>query len=187
MLVSKQTRVPICCRMRFLCPCLFALLLCAGIARADELKEVQRLQTAGQTAEAIERARKAVAASPKDAAMRFQLGLMLADEGSANEARAVFEQLVQDYPDLPEPYNNLAALKAAAGDYEGAKVALDQALRANPSMATAHENLGDVHLMLALRAYERARQLDPTSTTVPGKLALLRQLMQSSVQAATRR
>src|SRR5512147_2623561 len=103
--------------MRLLRSCLLVLLLFASAARADELKEVQRLHAAGQTAEALVRARKQVTASPKDAAMRFQIGVMLAETGSADEARETFERLVQDYPELPEPYNNLAALKAAAGDY----------------------------------------------------------------------
>ena len=89
----------------------------------------------------------------------------------------MFERLIADYPELPEPYNNLAALKAAAGDYDGAKAALDQALRANPAMATAHENLGDVQVMLALRAYARALQLDPANATLPAKLTLVKQLL----------
>ncbi len=166
--------------MRLLRPCLLVLLLAAGAVRADELQEVRRLHAAGQTNEALERARKQVAAAPKDAAMRFQIGVMLAESGRAAEARETFERLVQDYPELPEPYNNLAALKAAAGDYEGARSSLDQALRANPTLATAHENLGDVQVMLALRSYARALQLDPAAASVPGKLALLRQLLQSA-------
>lgn len=163
---------------------LLCLALIAGPALAAEIDDVRRLHAAGQSAEAIERARKAVAAAPKDAAMRFQLAVMLADAGRAAEARELLEQLVQDHPDLPEPYNNLAALKAAAGDYEGAKASLDQALRANPSLPAAHENLGDLQLMLALRSYARAQQLDPASATLPAKLALLRQLLRSLPTAA---
>lgn len=166
--------------MRLLRLSLIVLMFAAATVRADELKEVQRLHAAGQTSEALERARKLVTASPKDAAMRFQIGVMLAETDRAPEAREVFERLVQDYPELPEPYNNLAALKAAAGDYEGAKASLDQALRANPSLATAHENLGDIQVMLALRSYARALQLDPGAAALPGKLAMLRQLLQSS-------
>ncbi len=155
------------------------LALLAGGASAADLAEVVRLQAAGQSAAAIDLARRHVAAQPKDADMRFQLGVMLAEGGSANEAREIFERLTQDYPELPEPYNNLAALKAANGDYDGAKAALEQALRANPTLATAHENLGDVLLQLALRAYARARQLDPAGTSAQTKLVLLRQLLQS--------
>jgi len=167
--------------MRPLRVLLLCLCLCLGMlpAHADSLAEVQRLRQAGQVAEAVELARRHVAAQPKDAAMRFQLGVMLADTGEAAEARRLFEQLVQDYPELPEPYNNLAALKAAAGDIDGARASLDQALRANPALSTAHENMGDVQIMLALRSYARAQQLDPASTSLQTKLALVRQLLQS--------
>ncbi len=168
--------------MRFLPPALLVLMLASGSVLADELKEVQRLHAAGQTGEALERARRQITASPKDAAMRFQLGVMLAESGKPQEARDVFERLVQDYPELPEPHNNLAALKAASGDYEGAKASLDQALRANPQLATAHENLGDIQVTLALRSYARALQLDPSAATVPAKLELLRQLLQSTTR-----
>jgi Flp pilus assembly protein TadD len=165
--------------MSFLRSWLLCLALVAGTAIADEVKEVQRLHAAGQTAEALERARKHIAMSPRNASMRFQLGVMLADSGQPSQAQQVFEQLVQDYPELPEPYNNLAALRAAAGDHEGARSALEQALRVSPTMATAHENMGDVQVMLALRSYARASQLDPGSDTAAAKLALVRQLIQS--------
>ncbi|MGD9834635.1 MAG: tetratricopeptide repeat protein [Piscinibacter sp.] len=165
--------------MRFPRSWLLCLALLLGGAHAAGLEEVRRLHATGQTVPAIDLARRHIEAQPKDAAMRFQLGVMLAESGHTVEARELFERLVQDYPELPEPYNNLAALKAAAGDYDGAKALLDQALRANPALATAHENLGDVQLMLALRAYARARELDPASTAAQAKLALVRQLLQT--------
>ena len=170
--------------MRFLRSWLISLVLVSGAAWADELVEVQRLHAAGRTAEALQRAERYLATQPKDAPMRFVVGVMLAETRQTAEARTVFERLVQDYPELPEPYNNLAALKAAAGDYEGAKALLDQALRANPSMAAAHQNLGDVQVMLAMRSYARALQLEPNNDSVPPKLALLRQLLQAPACSA---
>jgi Flp pilus assembly protein TadD len=155
-----------------------------GVAQADELAEVQRLHAADQTEQAMQRAEKFLAARPKDAQMRFTVGVMLAETRRSAEATTVFERLVEDYPELPEPYNNLATLKAAAGDYDGAKASLDQALRANPGLAMAHENMGDVQLMLAMRSYARALQLEPSNTSVPAKLVLLRQLLKAPVRTA---
>lgn len=152
-------------------------MLAVGVARADEIAEVQRLQAAGQTAPALARADQYLAGKPKDAQMRFLRGVLLADSKRDGEAAEVFQRLVEDYPELPEPYNNLAALYAAAGDYDRAKAALDQAVRANPSFAAAHENLGDVLAMMALRAYQRAQQLEPANAALPGKLKLVRQLL----------
>ena len=82
----------------------------------------------------------------------------------------------QDYPELAEPHNNLAAIYAAAGDYGKSRAELEETIRLNPSYAPAHENLGDVHALLAAQSYARALRLEPTSATLPRKLALVRQL-----------
>lgn len=157
--------------------CLAALLAVAPAVRADELAEIQRLQSAGQTAAALQRAERAVAARPKDAQLRFVHGVLLAESGRSREATEVLQRLTQDYPELAEPYNNLAALYAAAGDLERAKAALEQSLRANPGFATAHENLGDVLVLLASRSYARALQLDPRNAALPAKLSTVRQML----------
>lgn len=154
-----------------------ALAVAAPAARADELGEIQRLQAAGQSAAALQRTERALGAKPKDPQLRFMHGVLLADARRNAEAIAVFERLTQDFPELAEPYNNLAALHAAAGDYERAKSALEQALRANPGLATAQENLGDVYAMLASRAYARAAQMDPHNPALPAKLATIRQML----------
>lgn len=161
-------------------------LLCAWsmAARADDLTDVQRLQAAGQTDAALKRADEILATKPKDASMRFLKGVILADAKRSDEAIEVFRGLTEDYPELPEPYNNLATLYAAKGDYDAARGALVEALRANPDLAMAHENLGDVYAMLASRSYARARQLEPNNASVPAKLSLLRQLLALSQPAS---
>lgn len=160
------------------------LLIAAAAASADELGEIQRLHAGGQAAAALQRTERALEAKPKDPQLRFMRGVLLAESRRNADATAVFEALTQEFPELAEPYNNLAALYAGAGDYERAKSALEQALRANPSFATAHENLGDVLAMLASRSYARAQQLDPNSATLPAKLALVRQLVAAKPGAA---
>ena len=147
-----------------------------ALARADELSEVHRLHYSGQTAGAIRRADDYLATNPKDAPMRFLKGVMLADSQRRPEAIEQFQKLSQDFPELAEPYNNLATLYAADGDYDKARGALEQALRADPGYATAHENLGDVYAMLASQSYARAAQLAPGNTSVAPKLALVREL-----------
>jgi tetratricopeptide (TPR) repeat protein len=163
-------------------PLALLALLCAGAlttspARADELAEVQRLQGAGQSAAALQRADRFLATKPNDPQMRFVRGVLLSEAQRRAEALEVFQRLTEEYPELPEPYNNLAALHAAAGNYDAAKAALDQALRANPGFAAAHENLGDVLAMMALRSYARAQQLEPSNASAQAKLTLVRQLL----------
>ena len=165
------------------------LLLCAVVAMparaaaADELGEINRLHHAGQTAAALERVDRALASQPKDAQMRFTKSVILADVGRGAEAQALLLQLVQDYPELAEPHNNLAAIYAAAGDYGKARAELEETIRLNPTYAPAHENLGDIQMLLAAQSYARALRLEPTSASLPKKLALVRQLTTASAEA----
>lgn len=158
---------------------MFVLLGACLAARADELSDVHSLHYSGQSAAAMQRADQFLALKPKDPPMRFLKGVMLADAKRNVEAIEVFQKLTEDYPDLAEPYNNLAALYAANGDYIKARVTLEQALRTNPGYATAHENLGDVHAALASQSYARALQLEPRNVSVPPKLALVRELFKT--------
>ena len=174
-------------RLNFLPVCLallMGLMVCAA-TRADELSDVQRLHYAGQTAAAMQRADQFLASHSKDPQMRFLKGVMLSDGKFDAQAIEQFQKLTEDYPDLAEPYNNLATLYAAGGDYAKARATLEQALRTNPSYATAHENLGDVHAALASQSYARALQLDPKNVTVPPKLALVRELFKRRVAGAS--
>jgi tetratricopeptide (TPR) repeat protein len=162
---------------------LCAALLLFAAARADEVDEVSRMVAAGQSSEALARAERFLAAKPNDAAMRFQKGVILGETGRADEAIEVYTRLTQDFPDLPEPYNNLGVLLSARGDYEQARVALETAVRNNPNYAVAHENLGDIQALLASQSYARAIRLDPGNTSAPPKLALIRELLARSARA----
>jgi Flp pilus assembly protein TadD len=108
--------------------------------------------------------------------MRFLKSVLLADSGRSGEAEVLLQQISQDYPELAEPHNNLAAIYAANGEYGKSRAELEEAIRLNPNYAPAHENLGDVHALLAAQAYAKALKLEPASTTLPKKLALVRQL-----------
>ena len=165
--------------LSFAAAAVLAAVLCGPVsaALADDLKEVTRLHHAGQSAAALERADRYLVANPKDAQMRFLKSVVLGESGRRADAVALLQQLVQDYPELPEPHNNLAAIYAASGDYTKARAELEETLRLNPAYAAAHENLGDVQLMLAGEAYSRALRLEPASATLPRKLGLLRQLI----------
>jgi Flp pilus assembly protein TadD len=140
------------------------------------LQQVQALARAGQTTAALARADQALRANPKDAQMRFVRATLLADLGRNAEARAVFEQLTEDFPELAEPYNNLAVIAAAEGRLARAQELLRAALEANPKFATAYENLGDLYLRMATEAYEQAAKLAPGNRQTAAKLALAREI-----------
>lgn len=146
-------------------------------AFADELSDVNKLIRAGQFGEAISKADAFLLQHPRDAQMRFLKGLILTEQNKPTEAIAVFTKLTEDFPNLPEPYNNLAVLFASSGQYEKARVALEMAIRTNPTYATAQENLGDVYAKMASQAYGKALQLDSTNAGTKTKLTLVRTLI----------
>jgi tetratricopeptide (TPR) repeat protein len=149
--------------MRLTLPSLLLLaVLAAGPARADDLTSAQRLWLAGQKTQAVEQVEAALKRTPDDLQLRFALGVMRMELGERAKAMSIFTSLTQDFPDLADPYNNLAVLHAAAGELDEAKAALEQALRLQPDHAQAQENLGDVLMRLALRAYQRAQKLSLT-------------------------
>lgn len=164
--------------------CLLTTALWSTTARADEYANVNKLVRAGQTAEALNRVDQFLAQKPRDPQMRFLKGVILAETGKTAEAIATFVKLTEEFPELPEPYNNLAVLYAGQSQFDKARVALEMAIRTNPSYATAHENLGDVYAKLASQAYSKALQLDSTNAGVPPKLALIRNLFSPDPRGA---
>lgn len=151
-------------------------LLAAGPAWADALGEAQRLLDQHRLPEALGRVDTALAPNPRDPRGRFLRGLILTEMNRRDEAIAVFQQLTVDYPELAEPYNNLAVLHAQQGRLDQARGALEMAVRMQPRNAMAHENLGDVYVRLANQAYDQASQINPRSTALQAKLKLLRDL-----------
>jgi tetratricopeptide (TPR) repeat protein len=151
-------------------------LVMATSALATDQATVSQLLRSGKLVEAMSAADQFLATKPRDLQMRFLRGVILAESGRNGDAIAVFVKLIEDFPDLPEPYNNLAVLYAAQGQHEKARGVLEAAIRTNPSYATAHANLGDVYARLASQAYSKALQLDASQTDVQPKLALIKEL-----------
>jgi tetratricopeptide (TPR) repeat protein len=153
---------------------LAALAVFAGsvlAAPADDLKEAQRLYGQGKLAPALEKVDAYLSAEPRDPQGRFLRGLVLTEQKKSADAIQVFTRLTEDFPELAEPYNNLAVLYAAQGNYERAKAVLELAIAAHPGYAMAYENLGDVYAQLAGRSYDRALQLDRNNASAKTKSA----------------
>jgi len=152
----------------------------AAPAFADNLPDIQRLIKQGQFPQAMEKVDAYLSNKPKDAQGRFLKGLIFTEMNKPAEAIAVFTKLSEDYPELPEPYNNLAVLYAQQKQYDKARTALEMAIRTHPSYAIAYENLGDVYAKLASQAYDKALQLDNSNPATQNKLALIRDLITTS-------
>jgi len=73
-------------------------------------------------------------------------GATLYDDDLAS-SEAAYKKATQYYQQDPRAYNNLARIAYAKGNYEGARMWLDKALRLNPNQPETNANLG----MLALQ------------------------------------
>lgn len=165
---------------------LFAFTFASATAFADELKDISQMAENGQQAQALERINTYLAANPKDAQAMFMKGIILAESNKREEAIKAFTDLTEKYPNLPEPYNNLAVLYADAGQYDKAKNALETAIKTHPSYATAHENLGDIYARMASEAYDKALQLDSGNSRAQSKLAMIKDLFGNKTSVAAK-
>lgn len=173
------SRKPLLFVLRMLC---LAATLSLGLAHADEYADVSRLMRSGQFADALTKADQYLASKPRDPQMRFFKGVIQTETGKVSDAIATFTKITEDYPELPEPYNNIAVLYAGQSQFDKARTALEMAIKTNPSYSTAHENLGDVYARLASQAYSKALQLDSGNPGIQPKLSLIRTLFTPDIK-----
>ena len=169
--------MPLLPRNRLLHSLWIAIALMAASARADDAAEVKSLIARGDLPAALARAEAGAAAKPRDVQLRFLQGVVLMDLQRDDAAFTVFTQLTQEYPELPDPYNNIALLQVRAGQLEQAQQSLESALRGNPNHRTARANLGQVHLMLAAKAWEMVAANGPIDPSLQRRLDAVRGLL----------
>ncbi len=144
-----------------------------------EQKRVQALydsalqkRKAGLIAEALIDAEAGLLLVPRDLSLRFLRAGLLNQQGKFDQATGAFELLTQEYPELPEPHNNLAVLFAQKGEIDKARASLLRALSIFPGYAVAQENLGDVYVRMAQQAYAAGNKADAKSASIAAKLKL---------------
>lgn len=144
---------------------LFLILPIAVANAQDEVEKARMLAESGETAEALELLEDVIVDEESRATTvieaRYMRGIILLGDGQTAEAKSAFAELLREYPELPEPYNNLAAIYAAEGEFETARDLLSRVLQKHPDYAVALENLGDLYAKMAIDAYERAREQNP--------------------------
>jgi len=158
---------------------LFSIILsCVFVTSvAADSADIQRFIQQGSFDKALVLTEEQLSINPDDVQTLFLKGLILARMDRLKESEAVFIGLTEKHPELPEPYNNLAVVYAASGDYDKAEEALRMAINTHPSYATAHENLGDIYAKMASQAYNNALKLDSTNQETKEKLSMISDLI----------
>ena len=172
LLTAIQTRLALILSASILATTLFSI-----STYADELKDISEMIDRGQSAAAIDKLNTYIADNPKKAQALFLKGVLLAEEGRRDDAIQVFSDVTEQFPSLPEPYNNLAVLYADQGEFNKAKKALETAIKIHPSYATAHENLGDIYARMAAESYDQALQLNSGNGRIQTKLSLTKSVI----------
>lgn len=149
--------------------------LFVGTASAASVADITALMRSGKQAEAMTQLEAGLKKDPQDPQLRFAKGVIFTEQKRTQEAIAIFLKLSEEFPNLPEPYNNLAVLYSQENQFDKARAALNMAIKTNASYATAYENLGDVHARMAAQAYDKALNLN-SNGDVKSKLAVLHTL-----------
>lgn len=131
-----------------------------AIAANVDIDDIRKLTAEQNYDDALDGLDAILTEQPNDVEARLLKGVVYARLGRLDEAIVLFVTLTQEYPDLPEPHNNLAVLYAEQERFDDAREALIKAIKLQPAYDTAHENLGDVYTKLASISYRRAYVLN---------------------------
>lgn len=144
---------------------------------ASDLESPLVAYRSGKKTQALELLQRQLTTQPKDIQLLLLKGVILAESGKIQEARLIFQNLVKEYPSLPEPRNNLAQIYLAEGDLDNARAMLEMALKSNPSYAIIYENLIDIYSQLASQSFARATNRNPKVKEIQPKLRLISEVL----------
>jgi Flp pilus assembly protein TadD len=94
--------------------------------------------------------------SPRNVQILFVRTRILIEQGQLESARQALVAFIDKYPEIPEPYNNLAVLYARAGKLDLARDNLEMCIKLSPNYAIGLQNLGDIYTLIAASYYDKA-------------------------------
>ncbi len=118
--------------------------------------DVERLVKAKKYPEAIQLIDQLLKKTPRNVQLRYVKARLQIEMRQWDAAKKTLIEITQQFPELPEPYNNLAALSANQNNWIEARDYLELALKLRPSYGLASANLGEVYVRLGAQAYDNA-------------------------------
>lgn len=118
------------------------------------------------------------APAPK-AAELFKAGRAAGEAGDVQQALAAFSELVDEFPDFAEGWNQRAIVRFMQGDLDGALEDVEQTLKLEPRHFGALSGRGQCYLHMqrlpeALKALEAAQAINPWADSVNKQVEMLR-------------
>jgi tetratricopeptide (TPR) repeat protein len=117
---------------------------------------VEKLIKARKYQDAVTQINADLKNTPRNVQLRFVKARLQIEMRQFDQAKKTLIEITQQFPELPEPYNNLAAIAANQGQWIEARDYLELALKLRPSYAIASANLGEIYIRLGAQAYEDA-------------------------------
>lgn len=143
----------------------------------ERIELIDRLIVENQWRDALKHIAQALKHNPQNVQLKFKRAVIYSRMGDNPTAKRYFNELIRFYPEIVEPYNNLAAIYASEGNLVKARELLLQAVTINPNFSMGYENLGDLALQgknpdtaQALQYYEKAASLAPDNKVLARKL-----------------
>jgi tetratricopeptide (TPR) repeat protein len=118
--------------------------------------DVEKLVKARKFEDAIDLINTQLKKTPRNVQLRFVKARVQIEMRQFTQAKKTLIEITQQFPELPEPYNNLAAIAANQRNWIEARDYLELALKLRPSYAIASANLGELYIRLGAQAYEDA-------------------------------
>ena len=118
--------------------------------------QVEKLIKARKFEDAVTQINTDLKKTPRNVQLRFVKARLQIEMRQFDQAKKTLIEITQQFPELPEPYNNLAALAANQGKWIEARDYLELALKLRPTYAIASANLGEIYIRLGAQAYEDA-------------------------------
>jgi tetratricopeptide (TPR) repeat protein len=118
--------------------------------------DVEKLIKARKFPDAITQINADLKKNPRNVQLRFVKARLQIEMRQFDQAKKTLIEITQQFPELPEPYNNLAAIAANQGQWIEARDYLELALKLRPTYAIASANLGEIYIRLGAQAYEDA-------------------------------
>lgn len=118
--------------------------------------DVEKFVKARKYQDAIDLIDAKLKKTPKNVQLRYVKARLQIELRDFDGAKKTLIEITQQFPELPEPYNNLAAIAANQNKWIEARDYLELALKLRPSYSIAAANLGEVYVRLGAKAYEDA-------------------------------
>ncbi len=150
----------------------------ASFASVNSVDNLRALISGKNYSRAIETGERLLGNQPQWPDVQFLTAYAYQLNKQTNKATAMYQQLISQHPELPEPRNNLAMIYLEKGDYDAASKLLVEAINTHNSYATAYQNLSRIYTGIASEAYRRAlsESKEPAKYTHKIELAALSQL-----------